>query len=117
MPDHHAHQTDTSAADRAFLDGLARFHPVLRNPFIVGFLAVAAAALLFRAGILVGEAAFLAFEGDGPTTAVFGATLVALVAAVVAAGAWLDGRRRSRDRRIAQPGMKDPQDGTRGSSR
>lgn len=91
----HRH-TETSSEDEAFLAAARRLPEALRHPFVIGFLAVAAAALLFRLGIAAGETVYGAFEGDGTTAAAFGGTFVTILVGLIGLGAWLDRRQRSR---------------------
>ncbi len=67
-----------------------------RRPFVLGFLAIFAAVLLFRMGIVAGEAIYLAFD-DGLVATMFVGTYVTILVALVAVGAWLDRRRLERD--------------------
>lgn len=79
--------------DEAFIATLrrARIHP-----FLLGLLAVFAAAALFLMGRSIGAAAYGAFEGDGMRAAIFGVTLVVVVTGIVAIGVRLDRRQRRR---------------------
>ena len=69
----------------------------LRHPLVIGVMAVAAAAALWLMGFVIGEAAYGAFDGEGLMAATFGATLVAVLVAIIAIGVVLDRRQRSRD--------------------
>ena len=60
---------------------------------MLGFLAVVAAALLFRFGITIGEAVSLAFEGDDATAAAFVGAIITIVVALIGVGVWFDRRR------------------------
>lgn len=88
----------TPSEDEAFLAGARRAGERLRHPFVIGFLAVVVAAAIFRFGITIGEATYLAFEGDGMMALTFGVTLVTVLVTIIAIGVWLDRRRRARDR-------------------
>jgi hypothetical protein len=92
--------TSSSSEDEAFLAAARRLPERLRHPFVIGFLAVAAAALLFRLGIAVGETVYLAFEGDGTTAAAFGGTFVTILVGLIGLGAWLDRRQRTRSAEV-----------------
>jgi hypothetical protein len=99
MTDHQHRHPEPATEDEVFLAEVGpSLRTALRNPFVLGFLAVAAAALLFRFGITIGEVVYLAFEGDGATAAAFGGTFIAILIALVAIGAWLDRRRGTRSR-------------------
>lgn len=88
--------TSSSSEDEAFLAAARRLPERLPHPFVIGFLAVAAAALLFRLGIAVGETVYLAFEGDGTSAAAFGGTFVTILVGLIGLGAWLDRRQSAR---------------------
>jgi len=101
MTDRPRPEPDTTAvaanADAASRAGARRLRTVLAHPFMVGFLAVLAAAALFRTGIVIGETTYLAVEGNVLLAIGLGATLVTAVVAIIATGVWLDRRRRLRD--------------------
>jgi hypothetical protein len=98
MPESTDRQTDTSDEDEAFLTAARRLHDrLMRHPFAIGFLAILAAAAIFLLGIRVGEATYLAFDGEGMMAAVFGATFVTVLVALIGVGVWLDRRQRTRD--------------------
>lgn len=90
MTDHD--RSETTDEDQAFVAGARRLRGILQHPFILGFFAVIAAAVIFRLGIFAGEAVYLAFDGNGLRAAVFGGSLVTTVLAVIAIGVWLDRR-------------------------
>jgi len=91
----HRH-TETSSEDEAVLAAARRLPEQLKHPFVIGFLAVAAAALLFRLGIAACEAVYLAFEGDGAVAAALGGTFITILLGLIGLGAWLDRRQRTR---------------------
>lgn len=94
QPDHPTRRTTDDgallASARTVRDGLTR------RPFVMGFLAIFAAALLFWLGTVAGEATYLAFD-DGLVATTFVGTSTTILIALVAVGAWLDRRRRQRD--------------------
>ena len=83
--------------DERALTAIREFHPVLDQPFAVGFLAVAGVLVLFWLGIGVGETLYGAFDGNTGGAAVFAVILVTAIVAIVAIGAWLDRRRPAHD--------------------
>jgi hypothetical protein len=94
MTDHRHRRSEPATEDEAFLAEVGpSLRTALRNPFVLGFLAVAAAALLFRSGIAVGEAASLAFDGDAATAAAFVGAIITIVVALIGVGVWFDRRR------------------------
>lgn len=93
----HQRQADTTPEDEAFLAGARRLGSVFDHPFAIGFLAIAGAALLFRLGISIGASVQSAFEGEGAMAAAFGGTFVTILVAIIALGALLDRRQRTRD--------------------
>jgi hypothetical protein len=98
-------QTETAPEDEAFLAAARRTADRLRRqPFVLGLLAVLAAALLFLLGIRVGETIYRAFDGDGMMAVAFGATLVTGLVGIIAAGVRLDRRRRRRGADTHRPG-------------
>lgn len=96
MIDQHEHQTDTTAEDRALIDVTRRFQQLLEHPFAVGFLAVAAAALLFWLSFSIGETVYRIFDGDDGA-ARFGLTVATAIVAIVTIAAWLGRHRHAHD--------------------
>ena len=94
MTDHDNRRSDTTDEDEAFLAAARRLRQILSHPFAIGLLAVTAAAVIFRMGITIGEAAYFAFDGDGAMAVAFGGTLAAILLAIIALGVWLDRRQR-----------------------
>lgn len=72
---------------------------LLRNPGVMAVLALVVAAIIFSSGKAIGEAFYLAFEGDTTAAVAFGLTLVAVVVAMIGAGVWFDRRQRVRRQR------------------
>lgn len=87
----------TTPDDESFRSGARSPDGMLRQPFVIGFLAVAGAAIIFLLGIRVGEAAYLAFDGEGMMAATFGATFLAVLVTIIAVGVLLDRRQRTRE--------------------
>lgn len=110
MPDRHDHHNHTTTEDEALLAGARRLlRGLQRHPVALGFLAVVAAAALFRMGVFVGETVYVAFNGDDMMAAVYGATFVTALVVLIAAGVWLDGRKRTRDTNTGPANHDQPQ--------
>lgn len=98
MPDRDDRETHTTIEDEAFLAAAGRLRDrLVRHPFALGFVAIFAAAGIFLLGVRIGEAAYLAFDGEGTMAAIFSGTFVTVLAAIIGIGAWLDRRQRTRD--------------------
>jgi hypothetical protein len=98
MPDSNDRHGQTSTEDDAFIAGARRLGETLKgHPFVLGFLAIFAAAAIFLLGVRVGEIAYLAFDGEGMMAIVFGATFVTVLVVIIGIGVVLDRRQRTRD--------------------
>jgi len=94
---HNDHRSSTTTEDEASSTQPRTISHLPNRPFVLGFLAVALAAVLFLFGIRVGEAVYLAFDGDDAMAAIFGGTFIAILVIIITLGVILDRRRRARD--------------------
>lgn len=84
MPESNDRHGQTSTEAEGSIAGARTPGETLRgHPFALGFLAVFAAAAIFLLGVRVGEAAYLAFDGEGMMAAVFGATFVTVLVVII----------------------------------
>lgn len=98
MPESNDRHGQTSTEDEAFIAAARRLVETLKgHPFVLGFLAILGAAAIFLLGVRIGEIVYLAFDGEGMMAAVFGATFVTVLVAIIGIGVILDRRQRARD--------------------
>ena len=97
MDQHHDHDEATTEDD-ALLAAAGRLRDgIVGHPAAIWVFAVAAVIAIVVLGVSAGESVYGAFDGDGTMAAIFGATFVAVLVAIIAVGVLFDRRQRARD--------------------